>query len=638
MKKLFFTLIIAVLGISVCVAQGNIKKSNLRILYVGGSADLNPQNAKPEALKASAESRMQAFEKFLKDYFKTVTVVHANDYKQEMSNDYDVTVLDGTPKLLVPVVQDRERGIYLKPGYLTEGFSRPMLTIGEIGEQIGRRIGLKNDWYCLCLDADAHHWRAGHPIFKGPFKVQMTVVEKSTPEDAFHFPYYHDGPIPEKIPMWAVQTKGYATDSKLRIGMVGRPWGYEDSPEAEYISSGVCAKTLDAVAIGRHGNFFHWGFAASPIYMTEEAKPVLANAIVYISKFTGQTPIARKYTDRVATREYVKELKYLSRHAAYEEDKERNSKLVELLLGDQYKKLKEKAAKGEKLTDEETRILNMDLFGRPLDSFEDYMKKNARGGLYEMFGTDEKAIRRYLDENIDYLYGGEGTYILQLDEDVKSLGIPNNDKRLLDAAITLLEKGQDVEKAKRILARYTLVDFPDAKGWRNWYKANKNHLFWSESGGWFFLVNSRKPGVNDYHAHEARQAPGKLQPGKTDDNNPVAMVADVIPLQEGGHMLYVKVKIHPGYHIYGNVAANDAFEPTIVAVELPQGYMVTGSVNLPIAKYYNTSGTTIYTDEVVFSQKISGSGGGNLKCSISYQCCDARICFPSDTKTFTIKI
>lgn len=36
--------------------------------------------------------------------------------------------------------------------------------------------------------------------------------------------------------------------------------GFEDSPEAEVISSGVCAKSLDAVAIGRHGNFFHWGF------------------------------------------------------------------------------------------------------------------------------------------------------------------------------------------------------------------------------------------------------------------------------------------------------------------------------------------------------------------------------------------
>jgi len=129
------------------------------------------------------------------------------------------------------------------------------------------------------LDADAHHWRAEHPIFKGPFPVKMTVRMCPTPSDAFHYAYFMDEPVPDSVLMWKVQNKGYQTHEGFRVGMVARPWGFEDSPDAEYISSGVCAKTLDAVAIGRHGNFLHWGFAASPADMTEEAKTVLKKLI-----------------------------------------------------------------------------------------------------------------------------------------------------------------------------------------------------------------------------------------------------------------------------------------------------------------------------------------------------------------------
>lgn len=78
--------------------------------------------------------------------------------------------------------------------------------------------------------------------------------------------------------------------------MVSRPGGFEDSPEAEIISGGVSAKTWDAVAIGRHGNFLHWGFAALSDDMTDEARDVFANAVVYIAGFAGQTPVARNIT------------------------------------------------------------------------------------------------------------------------------------------------------------------------------------------------------------------------------------------------------------------------------------------------------------------------------------------------------
>ncbi|MCD8185696.1 MAG: hypothetical protein LUD68_04340, partial [Rikenellaceae bacterium] len=314
MKTSIFTLALAGLSFTAAATAQDHSKSSLRILYVGGTPDFDTYGtAAPDSVRMEegVRKRMASFESFLNDYFTETTVIHAREYHQRLSYEYDVTILDGRPEPIVPGVTDQEKGIYLPPGYFTEDFDRPVLTIGEIGDRTGRRIGIKNDWYCLCLDAEAHHWRQEHPIFNGPFAVSMTVRMKPTPQEAFHYPYYHDGPIPEEIPMWTVQTTGYATEKGFRIGMVSRSWGYEDSPEAEYISSGVCQKTLDAVAIGRHGNFFHWGFSASPAYLTDEAKPVLANAIVYISEFAGQTPIARKYNDRTATREYLKELRHL---------------------------------------------------------------------------------------------------------------------------------------------------------------------------------------------------------------------------------------------------------------------------------------------------------------------------------------
>ena len=60
------------------------------------------------------------------------------------------------------------------------------------------------------------------------------------------------------------------------------------------------------------------------------------------------------------------------------------------------------------------------------------MLKRYQGELFDLFGEDEAAYARYYRENIDYFYGGEGMYVLSIDEDVKSLGIPYNDKRLLD--------------------------------------------------------------------------------------------------------------------------------------------------------------------------------------------------------------
>lgn len=615
--------------------SAQVKKSKLRVLYVGGSADWSKEHFNDDvAFQNNVKERMASFEKMLKTYFTSVTIVNADDYSQQMSNDYDVTVMDGTPKSIIPEFVDMAKQMYLKAGYFTSDFDQPVLTIGELGATLGSRVGSKNDWYCLCLDADAHSWRKDHPIFKGPFPVKMTVVNKPTPAEAFHYAHDYDGEMPKKLPMWKVQTKGYATDKGFRVGLVSRPWGYEDSPEAEYISSGVCQKSLNAVAIGRHANFFHWGFAASPTYMTDEAISVLANAIAYIAKFKGQGMIARKYNEGIATRATLNEFKYIPTKEAYKNMLEINNE-ANRLLQKMSKEVQAKQDRGEKLTEEEQYYLNF----KPMQmrSHEEVVKLYMRE-YYDMFGMDEKAYASYFDENRDYFYGGDGVNKLVVDEDVKSLGIPNNDLRLIDTAIKMLENKTEVDKAKRILARYTLVDFPAAIEWRNWFEKNKKKMFFTESGGWVFLVDSREPGVNDYVAWEVRKKLNSLTMNETDERNPVAVVVSREVLQSGEQFVYIKVKIHPGFHIYANVASDAPFVPTKIDIQLPEGYEKVGGLQVPAARFYSQSGTTIYDETVVFGQKIAGKGPGTIECVISYQSCDNHICFPPTEQKFSIQV
>lgn len=614
--------------------------NKLRVLYVGGSANWENDTFKtPEDKAKDVRRRTASFEGMLKQHFAEVKVVDAKAYTPELSDTYDVTVIDGTPKPIadMQVIKDEKGKVtkYMPPAYLTESFSRPVVFIGETGEKMGRSIGLKLDWYCLCLDAYAHSFRKAHEIFKGPFPVKMTIEQKPTPENAFHYEYFLGRPTPKSLPMWQVQTKGYRTDKGFRIGMVARPWGFEDSPDAEVISSGVCDKTLDAVAIGRHGNFFHWGFAASPEYMTPEAQHVLANAIVYISKFNDKGVIARKYLDRRATKEYLKERKYLATKEAFDNYAEMDQQYDQQMLAEK-KKAEEKKARNEKLTEHEEQTLSYQT--SPKKSYEDFLKKNQKE-LFSKFGTNGDAYLKYYDENKDYFYAEDASYVITVDEDVKSLGIPNTDKRLLEKCIAMLEKGEDTEKAKRILDRYTLVAYKTAGEWRSWYEKNKNKIFFTQSGGFYFMVNSYDKDTegNNYKKKQTEVSYHNINPAETDDNNAVSVATGVVD-KGANKEVVVKVRIHPGYHIYAFVADVDPYIQTSLKIDLPEGYTKVGDLKKPSFKYFSNSGTTIYEDEILFTQEISGTGKGAVTCAISYQCCDTHICFPPVNKSYQIQI
>ena len=636
MKKITLTLAVATL------LTGSLSaKENLKVLYVGGNTDLYEA---PAAQKDSlVQARTEAFKKLLEAHFTDVKALQGSEYTPDMSKQYDVTIFDGRPQALTPRVIERdENGNFTKyelATYLPKDYDCATVTIGSMGETIGQGLGIKNDWYCLCLDADAHSWDASHPIFNGPFKVKLNVSNKPTPEDAKHYTYYYDKPLPDSIPMWSVQTKGFKTSNNFAIGMVSRPWGYLDSPDCEVMSSGVCAKTIDAVAIGRHGNFLHWGFAASPDYMTPEGKEVFANAVAYIAKFKGTKPVARKFNERRATREYLKEVVYTASSDYYNERMKGNQEWYEQQL-QRYDSLVAVQNAGGTLREFEKAMIAE---GRPqqpkkqtLDEFLQRYGKN----LYEQFGANEAAYKPYIDENRSYFYGADGSYVIYVDEDAKAWGIPNNDIRLLDKAVESLEKGVETDRAKRVLARYTMADFETPAQWREWLDTYRDKMFFTESGGWKFLINgdSSLPG-NDYFKYRERVKEQAVATTgeETSHANPVltSVAVDNGPFGEQCKLV-VKFKIHPGYHIYANVSSEDPYIPTKIELTLPEG-VTAGTWKKSATRPLNQSGTTIFEDEAEYSCDLIGNTLGEVKCDIRYQCCDSQVCMPPAKKTLSVK-
>jgi len=505
MKNRFLSAIMLVSAIFLTAAswaQTNHPKSPLKILFVG----YDPSKPMPEfkrsypgmmskeGFEAEYPVRMPAFKKLLSEYFSEVKTIDCRDWKAADSDPYDVTIFDFKPNALEEA--RTEKGAngetkYISAKYLPDNFSKPVIFIASTADEMGRSIGLKLDWLCLCLDADAHHINTQHPIFKGPLeKVTPTMAMKKTPDGIFH--YTTGASVPKEIPMWRVQKIGYLDEKAgkdVRIGLVSRGNRFAESPDAEIISSGVCQKDVGAVALGRHGNFFLWGFGASPAQMTDEAKKVFVNAVAYIKQFDGRTPIARKYNDRMATTndvretianatketydEYVKEIKEFNDHNAAEK-----------------KRIDDKKAAGQELTSTEQQELLYVGHSEKILSWEEFLKQTMEK-FAPQFGSDAVAFQKYMTANFDYLYCDPNKFFdYSIDEDVQKIGVCNHNVVLLEKCVDMLKRNDQPDLALRVLKRYTAENFTTAQEWSKWLSANEKKLFFAETDGYRFMINT----------------------------------------------------------------------------------------------------------------------------------------------------
>lgn len=496
-RKKIFQLAITLTALLPCSminshAQTAHARSPLKVLFVGYDPARLPHEIK-KSLDGFSERdsvRMAAFKALLSEYFAEVKTIDCRDWKTTDSDPYDVTIFDYPTSIIEK--GDNNPDHYVYPRRLPDNFSKPVVFIAGTADEMGRRIGLKLDWLCLCLDADAHHINTSHPIFNGPLeKVQLTLEMKETPKGIFEYP--SGDTVPHQLPMWRVNKESYANNENVRIGMVSRGARFTESPDAEVISSGVCLKDVTAVALGRHGNFFLWGFAASPATMTEEAKKVFVNAVAYIKQFDGQTPIARKYNDRMATTVDVLQIAGFATKKHWEESvagiKKFNESTARL-----FKSLQAKKDSGKTLTDRETELYNIYSNFKPEKprTWEEFLQ-SMMGPFAKKFGTDAAAYQQYIKDNIGYMYcDPKGFWTYNVDEDVQKLKISNHSTKLLEACIKMLKENKDTALAMRVLKRYTPEDFATAAEWDSWYRTNKAKLFFTETGGYKFIVNTLK--------------------------------------------------------------------------------------------------------------------------------------------------
>jgi hypothetical protein len=624
MKKITLALLLC-LAFSVAafgsVVRKGADKIALHVLYVG----YDPAKPKPEhvnyystataAIDDAWKTRMADFKAFLEQRFEKADVVDVRDYDAAMSEKVDVTILDAGPVKL------------------PAGFDRPTILMHEMAPNVGLPIGLKFDWYCQCLEDDALNIKTSHAIFNTPIKVKLTLVNRPTPGSFFNG--FQGATTPKELPMWKVIKEDSAAKDKYIIGMVAHGEGFNDSPDAEAISGGVCLKNAEAVALGRQGNYFMWGFSGSPDHMTDEAKDVLVNTVCYIKKFDHQKPIMKKV--QIENREWVNEMIYRTDKTLYEQAlisrREGNIRLLKM-----QQELKDRKAKGEDIGRGNEMFLKMPVTN-DTQSFDDYLKGWAGGGMYDMFGTNTAAYHKYYLANLEYFYPLDA-YSLQVDEDAKKLGISNRKVELLEKCIKMLEKGEEPALAQRVLERYSTEKFASAKEWRDWLTKNKADLYYTESGGFKFMVNT-------YKTETAAIAPATSGGIKTANTavptlaDPVAISAKLVDGAAGKKEVVIDAAILNGWHIYAYVPKDSPFIPTQAVIELPQGITSSEWQSSAGVPFTGGEGMFVWENRATFKTEIDAASlkpGMVIKCGLYYQVCDNNKCFPPKRKLVELQV
>jgi len=436
------------------------------------------------------------------------------------------------------------------------------------------------------------------------------------------------------MPMWrVVNADGMDEKNPYLIGMVAHGEGFSDSPDVEVISGGDCLKNAEAVALGRHGNYFMWGFAASPDFMTDEANLVFVNTICYIKKFDRKPPIVRKIQQ--ATREDVDEKIYRADEELYKKSliarKKGNERLKKM-----QQDLRDKKAAGQDIGRGNEMFLKMTL-SDDVQSFADYLKQWEGPELFSQFGTDIKLYHKYFKANYEYFHPA-GFQSVQLDSDALKLGISNRNPLLLEKCINMLEKNENDSLAHRLLERYTTENFSTAQEWKNWYEKNKSNLFYTEAGGFKFMVNTYDQWPKSLDTSASVEPEKSIGPTASD---PVSITGKLIyGTNKKNAEIVIEADILDGWHIYAYLPQGSPYILAEPLLELPEGAKSDtkgweSSAGLPYPGFDNIF---IYGDIVTFKINITDvKPGAVIKCGLYYQTCNDKKCLQPQKKMIELK-
>lgn len=282
--------------------------------------------------------------------------------------------------------------------------------------------------------------RKDHPIFQNPSAVDFSKEQEIDVPDAWSYAFSES-----QIKVLPI----VAESGRYPDGWCTYTYEHTQAPELEIICGGTNAKTPKASAIWRQGNLLHFGFEQSPKELNENGKAMLTNSIVYIARFQEARPIIRRSPDaRILDRGAIDRL-----------------------------------------------IKNKE---RDLPPYLDwYFDGKLRS---ELEGISRKEFAEWFVSNRDFLRANKrGKFVI--DDDAEAFGISPDSGEFLSAAIAQLENsGKQQERCRKLLARYA----PSGPGeaatsnkWHRWFAENKDYLFFSDSGGfrWYVDSLSKKRGI-----------------------------------------------------------------------------------------------------------------------------------------------
>ncbi len=546
--------------------------------------------------------RTKDFQTFLKSQFSEVGLADYLTLTEAETKKYDVILLDW-PETPPPRTEANGTRSFIVPR-LGPGYDRPTILIGGGSLGVGRLFQLKVDDLCVCLNDAAHGIHTTHQIFHKPYEIHLAFTDRPTPAEYRSWPEgEHLGPT---IKVWKVQERGWSLDKPVDLsvpaGMVADSYGFADSPDAEIIAGGLNMKSPDSVAIGRQANFLLWGFYGSPSDLTPEARKCFVNAICYIKQFDGQKPLVRKPKGPWRSRLWGFAFAFYCQSIC-----DRQQFLISQpdATGNDPAKIDE-------------------LHRARLKQFREQFPKE----LQQRFGDDPKRYVAYYRDNMELLFPSERTGVpFTVDEDVKALGLSNRNIALLERCISMLERGDRPELALRVLKRYTTESFTGAAAWKAWLDAHRTRLYFTDIGGFKFLV-----------APESLVRTSKLEGGsgltpEPDAESPVSASAELRParVHPGEELeLVVRIKIAPIWHIYAIGKSAGPGVATTLKLTLPKGVEAKADWAAPQPSRV-ADGQTAYEGAIEIRRSLRVAADFDARridvaCELGYQACNAFSC------------
>ena len=338
----------------------------------------------------------------------------------------------------------------------------------------------------MCLSGAAHGVDREHAIFQGPFPVALEFQDEPTPSS--YSKYYAGRGLGGSMPTWRVHDKDYVNTSGYTPGVVADGGGWEDSPDAEVISGGMNTKGPNAVALGRQGPLFHWGFYAEPQDMTPSGRAAFLNAVVYTAGF-DRTPLLVRKEARARGNMLDRAYRLSILRESWQESLQRVDDFNARVAA-----ARAKREAGEPMPPQEQQYADFEPWTKT--AWEDYRDEAlapfAESGLLETLGSARpEAFLEYYEENLGYLVPVEGdAWMWTVDVDALAYGIANHDLALLDAALADLDAA-DAEQAargRRVLERYTGLSLPTPAAWSGWLGEARPRLYFSDVGGYRWFV------------------------------------------------------------------------------------------------------------------------------------------------------